>query len=179
MAWYQWYPTVLRRYAVFDGRAGRPEFWWFQLANLLVVAAIWLLLVAVGASRAILDIYQLAVLLPSLGVSIRRMHDIDRSGWWVLISLIPFVGWILFIVWAASSGTPGQNRFGPPVGDVDAPATAFAGQGYQAQYQPPPPATDPQTAPPATEGSARYCARCGSTLTPGATYCGNCGAPVA
>ena len=107
MAWYQWYPTVLRRYAVFDGRAGRPEFWWFQLANLLVVAAIWLLLVAVGASRAILDIYQLAVLLPSLGVSIRRMRDIDRSGWWVLISLIPFVGWILFIVWAASS---------PPVG---------------------------------------------------------------
>ena len=107
MPWYQWYPTVIRRYAVFDGRAGRPEFWWFQLADVIAIVVVAIVSAAVGASRSLIDLYQLAVLLPSLGVSIRRMHDVDRSGWWVLISLIPIVGWILFIVWAASSGTPG------------------------------------------------------------------------
>jgi uncharacterized membrane protein YhaH (DUF805 family) len=180
MPWYQWYPTVLRKYVVFDGRSGRPEFWWFQLANLIVVVVIAIISDAAGASNLLPDLYWLAVLLPSLAVSIRRMHDTDRSGWWVLINLIPLVGGILFIVWAASSGTFGPNRFGsPPDGGTAAPATAFDGQAYQSQYQTPPPPTDPQAAPPAAEGSPRYCARCGSPLTPGATYCGNCGAPVA
>jgi uncharacterized membrane protein YhaH (DUF805 family) len=169
MSWYQWYPTVLRRYAVFDGRADRPEFWWFQLDNLIVLAVIWAFLLVTGASRAIVDIYWLAVFLPSLGVQIRRLHDTDRSGWWVLFGLIPIVGVIFMIVWLASEGSPGPNRFGAsPRGDVGS-ATSFGGQGY-----------DPAAATGSPGGeSSRYCARCGSPLAAGATYCGNCGAPVA
>jgi uncharacterized membrane protein YhaH (DUF805 family) len=178
MSWFEWYPTVLRRYAVFDGRAGRPEFWWFQLANLIVVIVVSIISSAVGASRVLVDLYQLAVLLPSLGVSIRRLHDTNRSGWWILIGLIPIVGWILFIVWAASAGTPGPNRFGDGPRDQSGavPSAGFSDPGSVAPYQPP---AEAQSDPQSGGTSSRYCARCGSALAPGATFCGNCGAPVA
>jgi len=172
MSWLEWYPTVLRRYAVFDGRAGRPEFWWFELVNAIVVVLIYIVLAAAKASTAIADIYQLAVFLPSLGVQIRRLHDIDKSGWWVLFGFIPIIGWIMMIIWLASQGTPGPNRFGPsPRGEAgaDQPAT-FGGGGWEPEPQP----TSE------TGGSAaRYCKNCGSPLAPGATYCGNCGTSVA
>lgn len=171
MSWLEWYPTVLRRYAVFDGRASRPEFWWFQLANAIVVVLLYIILAAVGASRAIADLYQLAVLLPSIGVQIRRLHDTDRSGWWILFGLIPIIGWIVMIIWLASRGTPGPNRYGPgPRGKTDEePVASFGGGSYQAESQPAS----------GTGESARYCRNCGSTLAPGATFCGNCGATVA
>jgi uncharacterized membrane protein YhaH (DUF805 family) len=170
MAWFEWYPTVLRRYAVFDGRAGRPEFWWFQLVNVCVVVLLSIVLAAAGLSRAIADLYQLAVFLPSLGVQIRRLHDIDRSGWWVLLWFIPIVGWILMIVWLASQGTPGPNRFGEsPRGETGTgPVTSF-GAGYEPASQAGAGAGD----------GPRYCKNCGSALAPGATYCGSCGTPVA
>jgi uncharacterized membrane protein YhaH (DUF805 family) len=58
-------------------------------------------------------IWSLAVLLPGIAVAVRRMHDLDKSGWWVLIGLIPIIGWIIFIIWACTKGTDGSNRFGP------------------------------------------------------------------
>jgi uncharacterized membrane protein YhaH (DUF805 family) len=110
-----WYTDVIRRYADFDGRAGRPEFWWFALLNVIVTVVVLIVGYAVlgSAHGAILaDLYTLLVLLPSLGVEIRRLHDTDRSGWWILIALVPIVGGIVLIVFLALAGTPGPNRYG-------------------------------------------------------------------
>ncbi|HYN64502.1 MAG TPA: DUF805 domain-containing protein [Candidatus Limnocylindrales bacterium] len=113
--------TCLRKYVVFSGRASRPEFWWFFLfyiVALLVVAAIDGVLKASGILYAIAA---LGLVLPSLAAYIRRLHDTDHSGWWILISLIPLIGAIWLIILLASTGTPGPNRFGdPPVASVAA-----------------------------------------------------------
>ena len=109
-----WKLVVLKRYAKFDGRAGRAEFWWFYLANLLAYVAL-MVLVAIANFFFILYIgYALAVLIPSLAVGFRRLHDTNRSGWWVLISLIPIVGAIILIVFLASEGDADANQFGAP-----------------------------------------------------------------
>ncbi len=118
-----WYTDVIRRYTDFDGRAGRPEFWWFALINVIISLVIWTVGIALfgfltGELLAIL--YGLATLLPALGVEIRRLHDTNKSGWWILISLIPMVGGIILIVFFALAGTQGSNRFGPD------PATGMA-----------------------------------------------------
>jgi uncharacterized membrane protein YhaH (DUF805 family) len=174
MSWYQWYPVVIRRYVDFDGRASRPEFWWYQLCNVIIVAVLTVIGHAVNDRNAIADLYNLAVLLPSLAVGIRRLHDINRSGWWLLLNLLPIIGWIIIIIWAASAGTPGPNRYGVgPRGPGNEPPAAPATAAWPAPDQPS--ASPGEDAPGAT---ARYCARCGSPITPGSAFCGNCGAPV-
>lgn len=109
-----WYTDVIRRYAEFDGRSGRPEFWWFALWNIVITVVLFIVGAAVSSSHGALlvDLYGLLVLLPSLGVEIRRLHDTDRSGWWVLLAIVPIVGTIVLIVFFASAGTPGPNRYG-------------------------------------------------------------------
>lgn len=121
-----WYLHVLANYAVFRGRAGRPEYWYFVLFN--VIASILLAILdamigtVIGFEEFVLlgGIYALAVLVPSIAVTVRRLHDTDRSGWWFLISLIPFVGVIVLIVFMVKQGTAGPNRFGPPPPTVPA-----------------------------------------------------------
>jgi len=81
------------------------------LVNLCVAVVVTLIGLAVH-SHALIYLYTLAVFMPSLGVAVRRLHDIDRSGWWVLISLVPIIGPIILIVLAATKGTSGENRFG-------------------------------------------------------------------
>jgi uncharacterized membrane protein YhaH (DUF805 family) len=109
----QWYLAVLRQYAVFDGRAGRPEYWWFFLVNTII--SIVLDVVIPGAAGQVIGfVYALAVLLPSIGVGIRRLHDTNRTGWWILVAIIPIVGWIWLIVLLALAGDTGPNRYGPP-----------------------------------------------------------------
>jgi len=114
-----WYIAVLKKYVVFSGRAGRPEFWWFFLFNLIVSIVLVTidlqlgLLVAGGAGGMLSTVYSLATLLPSLGVSVRRLHDTDRSGWWLLIGLVPLIGLIVLLVFFIMAGTPGENRHGP------------------------------------------------------------------
>ncbi|MGW1340784.1 DUF805 domain-containing protein [Kribbella sp. NPDC002412] len=115
----QWYIEVLKKYAVFDGRARRKEYWMFVLFNVIVSIILSIIDNIIGTtygsanSGVISSIYSLAVLLPSIGVGIRRMHDTNRSGWWILINLIPCVGFIWFIVLAAQEGTVGDNQYGP------------------------------------------------------------------
>jgi len=85
-----WYTDVIKQYAVFDGRASRPEYWWFFLIN--TVISVILDIVIPGTTGQVLGaIYALAVLLPSIGVGIRRLHDTNRTGWWLLVSLVPLV----------------------------------------------------------------------------------------
>jgi len=117
----QWYIDVLKKYAVFNGRARRKEYWMFVLFNVIISIILGILDRILGldfgsggsSSGWLSTIYSLAVLLPSIGVAIRRMHDTNRSGWWVLINLIPCVGFIWFIVLAAQEGTIGDNQYGP------------------------------------------------------------------
>ncbi len=107
-----WYIEVLKKYAVFSGRARRKEYWMFALFNTIVVAILYGVFFMLETMIPII-IYDLAILLPSLGVSIRRMHDLNKSGFWILISLIPFIGSIWFLVLTCLEGTRGDNRFGP------------------------------------------------------------------
>jgi uncharacterized membrane protein YhaH (DUF805 family) len=112
-----WYTDVIRRYADFDWRSDRPEFWWFGLINVIVSLVLWGIGVAafgLKGGQLVAILYGLVTLLPGLGVEIRRLHDTNRSGWWIVIGLIPVIGGIILIVFFASAGTQGPNGFGPP-----------------------------------------------------------------
>jgi uncharacterized membrane protein YhaH (DUF805 family) len=104
---------VLRNYATFSGRAPRSELWWFSLFTLLLGLACNIVDAGLGTHDVIRRLVSLAMLLPSIAVGVRRLHDIDRSGWWSLLALVPLVGWVVLIVWYCTRGTPGANRFGP------------------------------------------------------------------
>ncbi|NUK01020.1 DUF805 domain-containing protein [Streptomyces lunaelactis] len=107
-----WYVDVLKKYAVFSGRARRQEYWMFFLFNVGISIVLAILDAVLGTSILQL-IYAVAVFLPSLGVAVRRLHDTDRSGWWLLIGLVPLVGFIILIVFLASEGKAHENAHGP------------------------------------------------------------------
>jgi uncharacterized membrane protein YhaH (DUF805 family) len=114
-----WYLEALKKYAVFSGRARRMEYWYFVLFNLIVAIVLALIDTLLGTTTGVSSfgilsgIYSLAVLIPTLAVLVRRLHDIDRTGWWIFINLIPLVGTIVLLVFALTPGTPGSNRYGP------------------------------------------------------------------
>ncbi len=95
--------TCFTKYADFSGCAKRPEFWWWVL--FVFVAS----LVLGFVSHLVSGLFSLATLIPSIAVTTRRLHDIDRSGWWQLIGLIPLIGLIILIIWCAQEGK--ANRF--------------------------------------------------------------------
>jgi uncharacterized membrane protein YhaH (DUF805 family) len=107
-----WYIQVLKKYVVFSGRARRKEYWYFVLFNLIISLILSLIDWAIGMN-ILATIYGLAVLLPSLGVSVRRLHDTGRSGWWIFIGLIPLVGAIILLVFFVIDSQPGENKYGP------------------------------------------------------------------
>ena len=121
-----WYLQVLKKYAVFTGRAQRKEYWFFVLFNFIIGFVLGLIDGMIGsriaaAGMGILGlIYALAVLIPGIAVSIRRLHDTGRSGWWLLISFVPFVGFIILIVFMALDSQPGENQYGPYPKTVEA-----------------------------------------------------------
>src|SRR5262249_10252423 len=104
--------SVLGKYATFEGRARRREYWYWYLATILVavvIGIIWAVSSDIGVW--IMVLFWLAILLPSIAVSVRRLHDTDRSGWWFLISLIPF-GSLVLLFFFLVDGTPGTNKYG-------------------------------------------------------------------
>jgi len=106
-----------RNYVGFRGRAVRSEYWYWVLFVVLLSIVAWLIdMMLFGFNTTgvnpISAIATLATFLPGLAVSVRRLHDIDRSGWWMLLALIPLIGAIVLIVWACMRGTVGTNRFG-------------------------------------------------------------------
>lgn len=107
-----WYLEVLKKYAVFSGRARRMEYWMFFLINMIVSFALGFIEGLFGGPGILATIYYVAVLVPSIAVGVRRLHDIERSGWWLLISLVPLIGVIVLIVFLASPGRPGSNKYG-------------------------------------------------------------------
>ena len=138
----QWMLMPFRRYAEFSGRSGREEFWMFILFNHLLAMVytaafgiVFLLLFAVDLSETELVtacfvlfvpymIYSFYVFLPALAVTVRRLHDIDKSGWNILWGVIPLVGAFFLLLWHATPGTRGPNRFGPDPLAGEAPAFA-------------------------------------------------------
>lgn len=121
-----WYLEVLRNYAVFTGRSRRKEYWYYFLINFLIITALLLIDNLLGtldqeAGMGLLSgIYALAVLIPGIAVAVRRLHDTDRTGWWVLIALIPIVGGIILIFFLIQDSTAGDNRFGSNPKGMDA-----------------------------------------------------------
>lgn len=108
----KWYIKVLKNYAVFTGRAHRTEYWMFFLFNLIVS---FLLGIVIGILQSITNtdqtilnnIYQLALIIPSIAVGVRRMHDTDHSGWWIIVPIVN-------LIFCIQKGTEGINRFGSP-----------------------------------------------------------------
>ena len=130
----------LKNWLDFSGRASRSEYWWFFLFYILVVTAFWFVIGIALFSYYIIRIKQgdvegtssgnwiylfmvvtsiishlcaIAMIIPGLSVSIRRLHDLSKSGWWILVMPIPIIGWILWIIWFTTRGIDGPNRFGP------------------------------------------------------------------
>ena len=107
-----WYLGVLKKYAEFTGRAQRKEYWMFFLINLIITIVIGVIEGVIGSPGFIGLIYALAILIPGLAVTVRRLHDINRSGWWFLIVFVPVIGAIVLLVFACIAGDPGENDFG-------------------------------------------------------------------
>jgi uncharacterized membrane protein YhaH (DUF805 family) len=108
--------VVLKKYAVFSGRASRSEYWWYMLFYLIVLAA----LLGVDAIASLFDVtsmfsslFWIATLIPTIAVTVRRLHDLNMSGWTAMVMFLPILALLVFPFWFARKGTDGANRFGP------------------------------------------------------------------
>lgn len=107
----------LKKYAVFEGRATRSEYWYFALFSIITSVILGIIVGMIFGTEGtmysvVTSLYALFLFLPSLGLAVRRLHDTDRSGWMVLLSLIPIIGTIWLLVLFVTRGTAGDNRFG-------------------------------------------------------------------
>ena len=122
----EWMLMPLKRYANFSGRSRRKEYWMFILFLVLASIALTLVLgmfslsegeegsmLGLGGTAIILVLFYFAILIPSIAVQVRRFHDQDKSGWFVLLNLIPYLGGIIVLVFMCLEGTRGPNRYGP------------------------------------------------------------------
>jgi uncharacterized membrane protein YhaH (DUF805 family) len=120
-----WYLEVLKKYVVFEGRARRKEYWFFILFNVLISTALGFIDWLTGninpeTGIGILSgIYALGVMLPGMAVSVRRLHDTGRSGWWLLITFLPVIGAIIFFYFMVLDGNPERNEYGPSPKDYE------------------------------------------------------------
>lgn len=113
-----WYLSVLKKYAVFSGRARRKEYWYFTLVNAIIYVALLLLDKMFGLYNAengtgtLSLVYALAVFLPGLAVGVRRLHDTGRKGWWLLLAFIPLIGALVLIYFMVQDSQAGSNQYG-------------------------------------------------------------------
>ena len=121
--------TCLSKYATWQGRASRSEFWYFNLFSFLCSLLAQLIDNVLGINFKFTDqltgqelssnggyidaLVVFGMFLPQLAVAVRRLHDINRSGWWYWLLLVPVIGWILLLLWSWSAGTTGENNYGP------------------------------------------------------------------
>lgn len=114
-----WFLQALRNYATFSGRARRKEYWYFVLFYMLIFFVLWGIDSATGTAGETKDwgllsgIFSLAMLIPSIAVGVRRLHDTGRSGWWLLLSFIPLVGALVLIFFMVQDSESQTNAYGP------------------------------------------------------------------
>jgi len=115
--------ALAQNYCNFSGRASRSEYWWYALFTMILGVVIGFVLGIFGACSTAVSVIQglvsLALLLPGLGLCVRRLHDISKSGWWIFISLVPLLGAILLIIWFCKPSDAGMNQYGPEPNMVD------------------------------------------------------------
>ncbi|QIR14707.1 DUF805 domain-containing protein [Shewanella aestuarii] len=127
----EWYVKVLKNYFVFSGRARRKEYWMFGLINLVITVVLNLVDLGIGTLDATTGyglfsgIYTLAVFIPSIAVSVRRLHDTNHSGWWLFLALIPLIG-VLFLLVVFCFDSKEDNEYGPNPKAINEPDTHFA-----------------------------------------------------
>jgi len=114
-----WYLEAFRNYANFSGRARRKALWMFLLLHMIVYAVLFAIDIGIGTIGVFSGIYSLAALVPIIAVQVRRLHDVGRSGWWLLISLVPIVGLIILVFFIQDSA-PGENQYGANPKDLAA-----------------------------------------------------------
>ena len=122
----EWYLAPWKKFAEFSGRARRREYWTFFLGNMIVVVVLSMIERAMGmageyGTGILVTLFSLAILIPSLAAAIRRLHDTNRSGWWILLGFIPVIGLVL-LVFLLLDGTPGANDYGADPKGRGAPA---------------------------------------------------------
>jgi uncharacterized membrane protein YhaH (DUF805 family) len=108
-----YYLDVWRKFATFSGRARRSEYWMFLLFNTIVSTALFAVDMVLGTVFLLGGIYALAAFIPTLAVTVRRLHDTGKSGWWILITFIPLIGAIAFLVFMFQDSYAGDNEYGP------------------------------------------------------------------
>lgn len=102
--------TCIAKILTFEGRARRSEYWYFVLFVALLSGA---MNVVLGQDNGIARVVSIALSLATLSAGVRRMHDIGKSGWWLLLEIVPFIGWIVLLVWEVRDSQPGDNQYGP------------------------------------------------------------------
>jgi len=107
-----WYLLALKKYAQFEGRSRRSEFWFFALFNLIIGLILGVIDTLLGLFGILSILYGLAVLIPGLAVGVRRLHDIGQSGWLMLIGLVPFLGALVLLILFVMDSKPGENQYG-------------------------------------------------------------------
>ncbi|MER5871158.1 DUF805 domain-containing protein [Streptomyces sp. NPDC002044] len=107
-----YYTDVLKKYADFSGRARRREYWMYALIHIAIVVVLAILDSVLSIAPVLVGIYMVATLVPSLAVTVRRLHDLGKSGWWYLIILVPLIGGIWLLVLTASEGQSQANEYG-------------------------------------------------------------------
>lgn len=108
-----YYIDAWKNYVNFQGRARRKAYWMFVLFNIIAIVIAGVIDNVIGTGGSITSLYNLAVLLPCLALAVRRLHDIGKSGWWLLLGLIPVIGFIVLLVFAVTDSQPGENQYGP------------------------------------------------------------------
>ena len=122
-----WYIDAWKNYFTFTGRSRRKAYWMFVLFNIIAAILANILdnvlgLIGEGGYGLISSIYGLAVFIPGLALAVRRLHDIGRTGWWMLIGLIPLVGWIVLLIFFVTDSQAGSNQYGPNPKEAAPPA---------------------------------------------------------
>ena len=107
-----WYLDALKKYVDFSDRACRTEYWMFVLFNIVIIIVLAVIEGMLGGPGILANLYSLAVLIPGIAVSVRRLHDTDKSGWWLLVGIVPLIGSLLLLVFFIQAGTPGSNSYG-------------------------------------------------------------------
>ena len=167
--------VCLGKYLDFNGRASRSEYWWFVLLTFLIR-----FIPIIGW------IAGLALILPSLSVQVRRLHDMDRSAWWLLLLVPPItiIGWIVLLIMSIFPGTPGPNRYGPNPVMQQQGTGAFVSVPPEQPYTPPPPTGGRSGSfldaplPEREYGGGKFCTQCGMQLQQDAKFCTECGAAL-